>query len=269
MAAKIALPGATALVTGAGNGIGRATALALAAEGAHVVVTDRDEAAAEKVVAEVEESGGTAEAHLLDVTDSDAVATLAEQLDAGSDGIDVVVANAGVGMTGRLADMTLDDWRWIRSVNLDGVVHTAHAFGPPMLQRGKGHLVILSSGLGYTPRATEPAYCTTKAAVLELAQCLRADWGRQGVGVSAICPGVINTGILDGTRFLGDATDERKARKTFARGHRPETVAAGVLKAIHEDRALVASGWEAKAGWVLHRLAPLRFQQRLASQELR
>ncbi|OWY62167.1 hypothetical protein B7486_59900, partial [cyanobacterium TDX16] len=97
----------------------------------------------------------------------------------------------------------------------------------------------------------------------------RADWAPHGVGVSAICPGVIDTGILDGTRFLGDATDERKARQTFARGHSPDSVARDVLKAIHGDRALVASGWEAKAGWALHRLAPLRLQQRIASQELR
>lgn len=257
--------GATAVVTGAGAGIGRATALALAAEGAHVHVTDVEGARAEKVAAEAEEQGGTATAHRLDVTDHDAVAALAAQVD----GPSVVVANAGVGMSGRLADMTLDDWRWIRSVNLDGVVHTALAFGPPMVERGRGHLVITSSGLGYTPRATEPAYCTTKAAVLELAQCLRADWAPHGVGVSAICPGIIDTGILDGTRFLGGATDERKARKAFARGHSPESVAADVLKAIRHDRALVASGWEAKVGWALHRLAPLRLQQRLASQELR
>jgi 2-hydroxycyclohexanecarboxyl-CoA dehydrogenase len=280
---KIALRGATALVTGAGNGIGRATALALSAEGAHVLVTDVDLAAAEKVVAEVEEQGGTAAAHQLDVTDADAVFALAADLDTAPSvggaggpsvggpkrGIDVVIANAGVGMSGRLADMTIEDWRWIRSVNLDGVVHTALAFGPPMVERGEGHLVITSSGLGYTPRATEPAYCTTKAAVLELAQCLRADWAPHGVGVSALCPGVINTGILDGTRFLGDATDEGKARKTFARGHDPASVAQDVIRAITEDKALVASGWEAKAGWALHRLAPLRLQQRLASQELR
>lgn len=282
MAAKVSLPGATALVTGAGNGIGRATALALATEGAHVLVTDVDGPAAEKVAGEVREAGGSADARTLDVTDAEAVARLATETDAagpdggdGGDGggglrpVDVVVANAGVGMSGRLGDMTLEDWRWIRSINLDGVVHTAHAFGPGLLQRGRGHLVIMSSGLGYTPRSTEAAYCTTKAAVLELAQCLRADWAARGVGVSAICPGVIDTGILDSTRFLGDAVDEATVRKTFARGHAPESVAADVVKAITRDRALVASGWEAKAGWALHRVGPLRLQQRIAAKELR
>lgn len=265
MAARIQLEGATALVTGAGAGIGRATALALGQRGSRVLVTDVDVPSAEKVAAEVDERGGRAEAHALDVADADAVAALAAQ--AGP--VDVVVANAGVGMSAPLADMAVDDWRWIRSINLDGVLHTCHAFGPPMLERGRGHLVLVSSGLGYVPRATEPAYCTTKAAVLQLAQCLRADWARHGVGVSALCPGVINTGIIERTRFLGDAVDRAAARKVFARGHDPARVAADVVRAVERDRALVASGWEAKAGWLLHRLAPLRLQQRLAGTDPR
>jgi NAD(P)-dependent dehydrogenase (short-subunit alcohol dehydrogenase family) len=262
----VQLRGAKALVTGSGAGIGRVTALALAREGAHLLVTDIDRSAAEKVVAEIAEIGGTAEAHVLDVTDGEAVSALADQVGP----LDVVVANAGVGMTGRLGDMSLDDWRWIRSVNLDGVVHTCHAFGPPMVQRGRGQVVIVSSGLAYTPRATEPAYCTTKAGALELAQCLRADWGRSGVGVSAVCPGIINTGILDRTRFVGVSDDEQaRARKVFTRGHRPETVARDVVKAIRHDKALVTPGFESRVGWWFHRLAPIRLQQIVARQGLR
>ncbi|MGI8661903.1 MAG: SDR family NAD(P)-dependent oxidoreductase [Acidimicrobiales bacterium] len=266
MAAKVELRSARALVTGGGGGIGRATARALASEGAHVLVADIDFAAAEKVVAEIAERGGTAEAHELDVTDAGAVAALAAAVDR----LDVVVANAGVGMSGRLSDMTLDDWRWIRSVNLDGVVHTCHAFGPAMLEAGHGHVVIVASGLAFTPRATEPAYCTTKAAALALAQCLRADWGRSGVGVSAVCPGVINTGILDHTRFVGAAADtEAKTRKAFRRGHKPETVARDVLRAINADKAIVTPGFESRIGWWLHRLAPIAVQQRIARQVVR
>lgn len=265
MAARIQLDGATALVTGAGAGIGRSSALALAGRGSRVLVADVDGPSAEKVAAEVEERGGRAEAHVLDVADADAVASLAAR----ADPVDVVVANAGVGMSAPLADMALDDWRWIRSINLDGVLHTCHAFGPPMLDRGRGHLVIVSSGLGYLPTATEPAYCTTKAAVLQLAQCLRADWARRGVGVSAICPGVIDTGIIERSRFLGDAVDADAARRVFARGHAPARVAADVVRAVERDRAVLASGWEAKVGWLVHRLAPLRLQQRFARADLR
>src|SRR5688572_26765686 len=260
MGARVELQGATALVTGAGSGIGRAIAHALVDEGAHVIVTDVDRVAAEKVAAELGERGGTAVAHRLDVTDADAVADLAEAVAAEHGSLDVLVCNAGVGMSGRLTDMTLDDWRWIRSVNLDGVVHCCRAFGPAMLTRGRGHVVILSSGLGYTPRATEPAYVTTKAAVLALARCLRADWGPSGVGVTAVCPGIINTGIIERTRFVGveGAKERARARRVFKRiGHRPEKVAATVVRAIRRDRAVVAAGWEAKVGWWTHRLAPI------------
>jgi NAD(P)-dependent dehydrogenase (short-subunit alcohol dehydrogenase family) len=265
MGAKVRLQGATALVTGGGAGIGRETALALAARGTTVVVADLDLEAAGMVAGLVEEVGGAARAHQLDVADADAVAALA----AVEDNVDVVVANAGVGMTGVLQDMALDDWAWIRGVNLDGVVHTARAFGAPMLARGRGHLVVMSSGLGYTPRATEVAYCTTKAAVLQFAQCLRADWGRHGVGVSAICPGVINTGILDRTRFVGVGLDEQtRARALFRRGHSPASVARDVVTAIERDRAMVGTGWEAKLGWFAHRALPLRAHQFVARQGL-
>src|SRR5438132_6249094 len=118
-----------------------------------------------------------------DVTDADAVTALAEAISAEHGAIGVLVNNAGVGLTGRMLATSLDDWRWIRSVNLDGVVHFLYAFAPAMLARGRGHVVNVSSGLGYTPRATEPAYVATKAAVLALSQSLRADWGASGVGV--------------------------------------------------------------------------------------
>ena len=168
MAARVRLEGAKALVTGAGAGIGRATAQALAARGATVVVTDIDVASAEKVAAEINEHGGRSSGLQLDVTDSAAIVRMAaDQLD-----VDILVCNAGVGMTGAFGAMTMDDWRWIRSINLDGVVECTHAFGPAMVARRSGQVVIIASGLGYTPRATEPAYVTTKAAVLAFAQCL-------------------------------------------------------------------------------------------------
>ena len=262
MSSRIVIPGADALVTGAGAGIGRATALALAARGARVVVTDVDGAAAERVAKEIDAAGGSATAAELDVTDADAVVAAAA-----SHPVDIVVANAGVGMSGRLTDMTLDDWRWIRAVNLDGVVHTVHAFGPAMLERRRGHAVIVSSGLGYTPTAETPAYGTTKAAVLALAQCLRADWGRSGVGVSAICPGVINTGIVDSTRYVGvDEKAKARAKKIFRRGHKPEQVAEAIVGAVERNKAVVPVGFEAWLVWGAHRYLPVRVQQVLARQ---
>ncbi|HEY8545807.1 MAG TPA: SDR family NAD(P)-dependent oxidoreductase [Acidimicrobiales bacterium] len=271
---RVALPGALALVTGAGSGIGRATAEALARAGSRVLAVDIDGAAAETTAARCAELGAPeAHAFACDVADAEAVVALAKEVHERWHALDVLVNNAGVGMTGRLADMSLDDWRWIRGVNLDGVVHGCHAFGPAMVERGRGHVVNVSSALGFTPRATEVAYCTTKAGVLMLSQCLRADWRPRGVSVSAICPGVIDTPIIRSTRFLGDqadpATRERHITLFRRLGHKPEAVARAVLRAIRRDRVMAAVGWEAKLGWLAHRHVPLAGHQLAAGQPVR
>ena len=247
----------TVLITGAGSGIGAATARAFAQRGDTVHVADVDLAAAEKVAAEI---GG--KAHEVDVSDRAAMEALAAEVGT----VDVLVNNAGVGMTGRFTSMTETDWDWIRGVNLDGVVNGCAAFGPAMLAAGRGHVVNLSSGLGYTMRATEPGYVTTKAGVLALSRCLRADWRDQGVGVAAICPGVINTPIIDATRFLGDQDDpaiRKRTTRLFRRGHKPEAVAKAIVKAVEKDRPVVPVGFEAWLGWWMHRYLPLRAQEAL------
>jgi NAD(P)-dependent dehydrogenase (short-subunit alcohol dehydrogenase family) len=255
------------VVTGAGSGIGRATATAFAAGGATVVCADINLAAAENTAAWCGETGGTGRAEACDVTDAAAVAALAER----TGPVDVLVNNAGVGMTGRFADMTLDDWRWIRSVNLDGVVHACAAFGPAMIARARGQVINVSSGLGYTMRATEGAYVATKAAVLALSRCLRADWAPHGVGVTVICPGVINTPIVGATRYLGDRGDaptRHRIEQIFRRGHSPETVARAIVAAAGTNPAVVPVGWEARLGWHLNRITPLAIQDRLARLNL-
>lgn len=258
-----------ALVTGAGSGIGRATAEALASRGASVLCADIDAESAEKTATTCAERGAPVTgAYAIDTSDRSAMESLAERVATEHGPLHVLVNNAGVGMTGRFTDMSAQDWTWIRSINLDGVVNGCAAFGPAMIAQGRGHVVNLSSGLGYTPTATEPGYVTTKAAVLALSQCLRADWGRFGVGVTAICPGVINTAIIAKTRFLGGQDDPETRRRTvklFRRGHRPEKVAEAIVGAIEHNRVVVPVGIEAHVGWYLHRLAPIAVQQRLAT----
>jgi 2-hydroxycyclohexanecarboxyl-CoA dehydrogenase len=260
-------PPGLVVVTGAGSGIGRAAAAAFAAGGATVVCADIDLEAAEKTAALCGEAGGTGRSEGCDVTDAAAVAALAER----TGPVDVLVNNAGVGMTGRFADMTIDDWRWIRSVNLDGVVHACAAFGPAMIARRSGQVVNVSSGLGYTMRATEGAYVATKAAVLALSRCLRADWAPHGIGVTAVCPGVINTPIVGATRYLGNRGDARtrnRIEQIFRRGHSPETVARVIVAAAETNPAVVPVGWEARLGWYLNRITPVAVQDRLARLDL-
>jgi short-subunit dehydrogenase len=234
-----------------------------------VLAVDIDEVSAKETAAACRLAGSPlAEAHNCDVADPGAVAGLADAVQSEHGPLDVLVNNAGVGMTGELLATSLADWEWVRSINLDGVLHCLRAFGPAMVERGKGHVVNVSSGLAYTPHATEQAYVATKAAVLALSQCLRADWRRHGIGVSAVCPGVTDTPIIEHARFCGTRDDavvrSRTARTFRRRGARPEKVAEAIVDAVARNRAVVPVGRDARAGWLFHRLAPVALQQRLA-----
>jgi 2-hydroxycyclohexanecarboxyl-CoA dehydrogenase len=265
---RVQLDRALALVTGAGNGIGKETAKALARRGARVLVTDIDQTAAENAA---EEIGGLA--HHLDVSDRRSVLELAEEVRADYGPVDVLVNNAGVGLSGPFVDTSLEDWDWIIGVNFLGIVNCCSAFGPGMLERGRGHVVNVSSGLGYFPTATEAAYASTKAAVLALSRSLRADWKARGVGVSAICPGLISTGILTRTRFRGESGRPERVEQLHQlfsrRGHPPQRVAEAIVGAIEHDRPVVPVGVEAWLGWMVRGLIPSRLGDKLASPSAR
>ena len=266
---RIDLDGAVVLVTGAGSGIGAATALAFSERGSTILAVDIDEVTAKRTAVACRATGGrVAVAYGCDVADPEAVADLAACVHVDHGPLDVLVSNAGVGLTGELLGMTLADWQWIRGINLDGPVHCLRAFGPAMIERRRGHVVTVSSALAHIPRATEPAYVTTKAGLITLSRSVRADWARSGVGVSVVCPGVTDTAIIDHTRFVGrrdDPTVRARTAGLFRHGHPPGKVAAAIINAVDRDRAVAFVGWEARLAWGLHRVAPIRVQQRLAT----
>ncbi|WP_367135868.1 SDR family oxidoreductase [Saccharothrix sp. HUAS TT1] len=246
------------VITGAGSGIGRATARKFAEQGAEVVVVDVDAASAREVAAEV---GG--HAYRLDVADGQAVERVAAEIGARHGVPDVVVANAGIGVVGSFLRTSEEDWRRVVDVNLWGVVHTFRAFASHMVDRAEGgHLVVTSSAAGYLPNAAMPAYSTTKAAVLMLAQCLDAELREHGVRVTAICPGIVRTNIAHSFTFSGATAAEQDERRRRAagtarrRGFGPERVAAEVLDAVDRGRVVVPVTAEAKAVHLLNRLAP-------------
>ena len=254
------------LVTGAASGIGRETALAFARAGAPVLAVDIDEAGAQATAGDCARTGPPADAFRVDVADRQAMAELAEKVHAVHGPLEVLVNNAGVGMSGRFLDMEPADWDWILGINLMGVIHGCQVFGPAMVARGRGHVVNLASGLAYTTTANEGAYVTSKAAVLAFSRCLRADWFRHGVGVSVICPGIVNTPIISRARFRGtDPAQVQRLTTVFRRrNYPPSRVATAILGAIEHDRAVVTVSPEAKLGWALNRLLPISVSDRLA-----
>lgn len=256
--------GQLVLVTGAGSGIGRATAFAFAEAGARVVAVDRDAEAAART-AELSRLLGApkAWAETTDVSDEQAMEKLAEKVAAEYGVVDVLVNNAGIGLGGSFFDTTPQDWKKVLDVNLWGVIHGCRLFGRQMAERGQGgHIVNTASAAAYQPSRALPAYSTSKAAVLMLSECLRAELAGQGIGVSAICPGFVNTNITSTARFAGvDAAEEKRRQKRSARlyglrNYPPEKVADAILKAVVRNEAVVPVTPEARGAHLMSRFAP-------------
>jgi len=254
------LTGRTALVTGAGSGIGRETALLCAARGADLVICDVDDAGLGEVEAAARARGRSVLARHVDVADREAMRAFAHEVEGQIGAVDLLVNNAGVGLAAGFLDTELEDWDWIVSINVLGVVHGCHFFLPPMVARGSGHVVNLSSMAGYFANPALVAYSATKFAVLGLSEALRDELHDTGVSVTAICPGIINTPITRNSRARG-AADDPAARERFIRlyqrrNYGPERVAVNILKAVERDRDVAPVAPEAWAGYGLKRLSP-------------
>ncbi|MEU5899851.1 MULTISPECIES: SDR family oxidoreductase [Streptomyces] len=256
--------GQLVLVTGAGSGIGRATAFAFAEAGARVVAVDRDAESAART-AEMSRLIGAPDAwgEAVDVSDEQAMEKLAARVAAEYGVVDVLVNNAGIGLAGSFLDTTGDDWKKVLDVNLWGVIHGCRLFGKQMAERGQGgHIVNTASAAAYQPSKSLPAYSTSKAAVLMLSECLRAELADQGIGVSAICPGFVNTNITSTSRFVGVGADEEKRRQKKSarlyglRNYPPEKVADAILHAVVKNQAVVPVTPEARGARFMSRLSP-------------
>lgn len=256
--------GQLVLVTGAGSGIGRATAFAFAEAGARVVAVDRDAESAART-AEMSRLVGAPEAwgETVDVADEQAMEKLAEKVAREYGVVDVLVNNAGIGLSGSFLDTSTEDWKKVLDVNLWGVIHGCRLFGRQMAERGQGgHIVNTASAAAYQPSKALPAYSTSKAAVLMLSECLRAELAGQGIGVSAICPGFVNTNITATARFAGvDAEEEKRRQKKTSRlyglrNYPPEKVADAILRAVVKNQAVVPVTPEARGAHLMSRFTP-------------
>lgn len=255
------LNGKTVLVTGAGSGIGKATALAFARRGANLVVCDVDETGLAQTAGEIRALGREVLAQRVDVAHRDQMRDFAAAVHARIEAVDILMNNAGVGLTAGFLDTTLEDWDWITAINLRGVIHGCHFFVPPMVARGRGgHVINVASSASFAASELLPAYSTTKFAVLGLTEALRGELGRHRIGVTAVCPGIINTAIARTSRMRGlyaaPAAHQRMIEMFARRNYTPERVAENILKAVQRGRVVAPIAAEAWLMYYLKRFAP-------------
>jgi NAD(P)-dependent dehydrogenase (short-subunit alcohol dehydrogenase family) len=251
-----------ALVTGAGSGIGRATAIALAEEGARVIVTDLNEPSADATAEQIRSRDQWAESYQLDVSDMERMVAMAREVEQAQGPLDILINNAGIAVAGLFVDVSIENFRKVMDINMMGVVNGCHAFLPAMVARGQeAHVVNIASMAGYVGVGKMTAYCTTKFAVLGFSECLRAEMAVHGIGVSAICPGLIRTNIVQSGILESRDLDVEEKRKEIEsllrkRNYPPEKVGKAIIKAIRRNRAVAPVTPEARVFYYVKRCAP-------------
>jgi 3-oxoacyl-[acyl-carrier protein] reductase len=240
---ELKLQNKVVLITGAGSGIGRATALLLAKEGAKVVVTDIDASSAEETRSQIEQNGGIAHTIALDVSQEAQVAGAISTTLETFDRLDILHNNAGISVLKRITETTEADLDRLIGINLKGVVFGCKHAIPAMLAQGGGVIINTASELAFVGQPLYSAYCTTKGAVLSLTRALATEWADQGIRVNAICPGPTQTPMLQ-TEFnlAADPEGEEKATVRSIPAGRlgtPEDIARVVLFLASDDAQFV------------------------------
>ncbi|HZX01453.1 SDR family oxidoreductase [Kribbella sp.] len=231
------LDGSTALVTGGNSGIGRAIALDLAKHGAHVIVSGRDAARAEDVVAAIRENGGKADfvaANLTDEASARELARAAAELGGGQ--VDILVNNAGIYPYGPTAETTQDVFENVYDINVKAPYFLVAAVAPLMADRGKGAIVNIATMVAHYGDPGYALYGSSKAALLLLTKAWAAEYGPSGVRVNAVSPGPTRT---EGTAAYGDALDKLAATTPHGRPGLPEEIAAAVTFLVSDDAAYI------------------------------
>lgn len=258
--------GRSAIVTGGASGIGRALGEALVARGAHVVLADIEGDAAGSAAVELSVrsvAGGSAVGMQLDVRDRAAVEALVDEVARRHDGLDVMINNAGIALGGQSHLMPAEHWDRTIDVNLRGVVNGVIAAYPRMVARGTGQIVNVASMAGLAPTPLTAAYSMTKHGVVGLSTTLRPEAALHGVGVTVVCPGAIETPILDKAAPAdlpaapsGTLTSRQFLERMRMRPMAVDRFAEQALRGMEHDRAIVVVPRSGHALWYLQRASP-------------
>lgn len=257
--------GTRCLLTGAASGIGRATALKLAAEGAELFLTDRNAEGLADTVSDARALGATVTAHrALDVSDHDAVAAFAAEVHDAIGGatpaVDVVMNIAGVSAWGTVSTLSHRQWESMVAINLMGPIHVIECFVPPMVAaRRGGHLVNVSSAAGLVALPWHAAYSASKYGLRGVSEVLRFDLARHRIGVSLVVPGAVKTPLVQTVEIAGVDREDPRVAKWVDRfgGHAvsPEHVADRILAGVRRNRYLVYTSPDIRALYAFKRYA--------------
>ncbi|MCC5466704.1 SDR family NAD(P)-dependent oxidoreductase [Pelosinus baikalensis] len=272
--------GSVAIITGGASGIGAAFGRELARRGCEVILADCQIDLAKEVAAEIREAGGEATAAELNIVDYCAVEALIYETVKRTGRLDYMFNNAGITMSGPASAYGIEDWNKIIDVNLRGVIHGVQAAYPVMQEQGFGHIVNTASFAGLLAMPGKIGYTTTKHAVVGLSKALRMEAAQAGIRVSALCPGYVQTPILDQCGKYGKVLQERspeqveKTRQMIKKFKpmSPDIFAAKALDAIGKNEAIIVMQWKYKFLWWFDRLFPtlnLRLFQRTAAEDFR
>ena len=248
------------VITGAGSGIGRECALSFARREARLALLDLNWDDLESLQHELAGRGSNAGIYSCDVTDAAAVAAASRQIEAEFGPADILINNAGIGYLGKFLDTGPDAWQRVMNVNVMGVVHCLHAFLPSMLKGKRARAIVnIASTAGFAPAPSMSAYAASKHAVVGLSEVLAMELADKPVNVLIVAPGIINTNIVKNPSGMSPNVSEDQIPKLQsyyrAKGCLPDVVAEAIVKAVQQQRHLLAVGPSAKLLTTMMRLS--------------
>jgi NAD(P)-dependent dehydrogenase (short-subunit alcohol dehydrogenase family) len=270
------LAGKKCLITGAASGIGRAAAEAAAREGAELFITDINESLLQQVTSLIRQEGGVVrKSQALDISSYEQVKAFADDIHAGYGSMDVVMNIAGISIWGSVRNLRHDQWKRCVDINLMGPIHVIECFIPPMIDAKRGgHLVNVSSAAGLFGLPWHAAYSASKFGLRGISEVLRYDLERYRIGVSLVCPGGVDTGLVKTLEIEGVNTEHPsmvKMKQHFSkRAKTPAQAAASIIKGIKANRYMVFTSMDIRIGyWFQRKFAwPYEWVMRIMNHQL-